>query len=330
MRKIALEEHYENEIQRRYDEEALRDNPFPATADATRAEYLMNLFDAPLEEHRIPTMDKLGIDIQVISPNAQAVQFLSDAKRAVEMAQDINDMSYDIVKQNPKRFRAFALLPMQDPKAAADELRKRVTRQGFVGGFIHGQTGLGDYPYYDDVCYDVLWDVMEELDVPLYIHPRSPEADQIKNLKDCDELLGNTWNWGYVTATLVLRMVFCGVFEKHPDLKVVIGHMGETLPYCLERLDEGYTCRRLWEKGRIPKVPSYYLKRNLYIAASGGYRPETMRCAIRALGVDKIVFGTDYPHFPTETAVAQLEACDLSQEEMEAICYKNAERLLKL
>ena len=89
---------------------------------------------------------------------------------------------------------------------------------------------------------------MTELDIPIYIHPRSPEADQVRAFDGCDELLGNTWDWGFVTGTLVLRMVFNGVFERFPELKVVIGHMGETIPYCLRRLDEGYECRRLWER----------------------------------------------------------------------------------
>ncbi len=330
MRKIAVEEHFENDKFRQFDKEAMEGNGFPATADDQRARYLQELFDAPVNEHRIPTMDRLGIDIQIVSTNAQAVQYLRDAGRAVEMAAQINEIAQDFVAQAPQRLKAMAVLPMQDPAAAANELKRCVLEKHFVGGFIHGQTGLGDYPYYDDPCYDVLWDQMEALDVPLFIHPRSPEADQVRAFKGCEELLGNTWDWGFVTGTLVLRMVFNGVFERHPKLKVAIGHMGETLPYCLKRLDEGYECRRLWEQGKIKNPPSYYLKRNLYIATSGGYRPETMACAIEALGVDKILFGTDYPHFPTEEAVAQLENCRLNKTELEHICYKNAETLFHL
>lgn len=330
MRKIAVEEHFENEMFRQFDRDAMAGNPFPATADAQRAQYLKDLFDAPVTEHRIPVMDKYDIAVQIISPNTQAVQYLHDSSQAVMMAMKVNDMTEGFVNQAPERFRGLALLPMQDPQAAAKELERCINEKKFVGGFVHGQTGLGDYPYYDDGCYDVLWKKMEELDVPLYIHPRSPEPDQIKAFDGCDELLGNTWDWGFVTGTLVLRMVFNGVFERFPNLKVAIGHMGETIPYCLKRLDEGYECRRLWEQGKITNPPSFYLKRNLYIAASGGYRPETMACAIEALGLDKILFGTDYPHFPTEMAVDQLGQCRLNKGELEAICYKNAERLFKL
>lgn len=330
MRKIAVEEHYENDIFRQLDKEALTGNPFPVTADEQRAKYLKDLFDAPVTEHRIPSMDRFDIAVQIVSPNTQAVQYIQDADRAVEMAVKVNDMTEDFVNQAPDRFRGFALLPMQDPKRAVMEVERCVCEKKFVGAFIHGQTGNGDYPYYDDRCYDVLWKTLEDLDIPLYIHPRSPEPDQIKAFDGCGELLGNTWHWGYVTGTIILRMVFNGVFERFPNLKVVIGHMGETIPYCLNRLDEGYQCRRLWEQGKISNPPSYYLKRNLYIATSGGYRPETMDCAIQALGIDKILFGTDYPHFPTESAMEQLEQCRLNKTELEAICYKNAERLFKL
>lgn len=330
MRKIAVEEHFENEIFRQLDQEALKGNPFPVTADEQRANYLKQLFDAPVAEHRIPTMDKFDIAVQIVSPNTQAVQYLKDADRAVAVAVQVNDMTEAFVVQAPDRFRGLAVLPMQDPERAARELERCVHEKKFVGAFIHGQTGLGDYPYYDDPCYDLLWKRLEALDVPLYIHPRSPEPDQIKAFDGCDELLGNTWDWGFVTGTLVLRMVFNGVFERFPNLKVVIGHMGETIPYCLKRLDEGYECRRLWEQGKITSPPSHYLKRNLYIATSGGFRPETMACAVEALGIDKILFGTDYPHFPTEMAVEQLEQCRLTKGELEAICSKNAERLFKL
>lgn len=330
MRKIAVEEHIENPAFRQFDTEAMQNVPFPATADAVRAKYLENLFDAPIAEHRIPTMDKYNIGIQLISPNAQAVQYEHDKEKAVDFAVKINDMTQEFINQAPDRLKGMAVLPMQNPEAAAHELERCVKEKGFVSAFIHGQTGLGEYPYYDDPVYDVVWAKMTELDVPIYIHPRSPEADQVRAFDGCDELLGNTWDWGFVTGTLVLRMVFNGVFERFPELKVVIGHMGETIPYCLRRLDEGYECRRLWERRKICNPPSYYLKRNLYVATSGGYRPETMACAIEALGIDKILFGTDYPHFPTETAVRQLEECRLTKDELEQICYKNAERLFKI
>lgn len=328
MRKIAVEEHYENELFRQFDRES--GYVFAATADEQRAQYLKDLFDAPVEAHRIPAMDKNDIAVQIVSPNTQAVQYAHDREQAVEKAIKVNDITERFVAQAPERFRGLAILPMQDPQKAALELERCIKEKNFAGAFIHGQTGLGDYPYYDDCCYDVVWKKLEDLDAPIYIHPRSPEPDQVKAFDGCEALLGNTWNWGFVTGTLVLRMVFNGVFERFPNLKVVIGHMGETIPYCLKRLDEGYECRRLWEQGKITNPPSYYLKRNLYIAASGGYRPETMACAIDALGVDKILFGTDYPHFPTEMAVDQLEQCKLTKAELEAICYKNAERLFKL
>ena len=136
------------------------------------------------------------------------------------MAAQINEIAQDFVAQAPQRLKAMAVLPMQDPAAAANELKRCVLEKHFVGGFIHGQTGLGDYPYYDDPCYDVLWIRWRALDVPLFIHPRSPEADQVRAFKGCEELLGNTWDWGFVTGTLVLRMCLTAFLNAHPKLKV--------------------------------------------------------------------------------------------------------------
>ncbi|MBO5999930.1 MAG: amidohydrolase [Lachnospiraceae bacterium] len=330
MKKIALEEHFETALDRELDKEAMKDFVFPMTADAERGKYLADLFDLPFEEHRFPVMDRGEIAVQIISPNCQAVQFAHDSKRAVEMAVLINDEAAELAAGSGGRLKAFAVLPMQDPAAAAAELEKRVKEQGFVGAFVQGQTGLGDYPYYDDPVYDPVRDKLEELDLPFYIHPRNPKAEEVQSLAGREEMLANTWNWGYVTGTLALRMVFGGVFAKHPGLKVIIGHMGETIPYVLARLDEGFTCRGLLEKGALPELPSYYIKKNIYITTSGGWNPETMRCAISAIGADHIMFAADYPHFVQEQAISQIEGAGLSEEEMAAICWQNAERILHL
>ena len=330
MKKIALEEHFETQLDRELDKEAMAGFDFPMTADAARGKYLADLFDAPFAEHRFKVMDQGEIAVQVISPNCQAVQFEHDAKRAVEMAVLINDEAAEMVSRSGGRLKAFAVLPMQDPAAAARELEKRVREQGFVGGFVQGQTGLGEYPYYDDPFYDPVWDRLEELDLPFYIHPRNPKAEEVQSLAGREEMLANTWNWGYVTGTLALRMVFGGVFMKHPGLKVMIGHMGETIPYVLARLDEGFTCRGLLEKGMLQELPSFYIRRNIYITTSGGWNPETMRCAISAIGADHILFAADYPHFVQEQAVAQIDNAGLSEDEMADICYRNAERILHL
>lgn len=327
MKKIALEEHFKYEIFEQYDEEAMEGNKFPALTDPARRKMLNQRFYKPVSTHRLPDMDAHNVAIHIISPDTRFVQSTLDAKKAVEVARIVNDKAYEFVNQAPERFRAFAILPMQDPEAAVEELRFRIKEQGFVGAFVHGHT---HFSYYDEEKYDPIWSALEELDVPLYIHPSNPEADQIRIYDGYDELLGNTWNWGYVVATHVLRIVFGGVFERHPKAKLMIGHMGETLPYVLGRLDEGYQGRKIWEKGRISNPPSFYIKRNVYLTTSGGYRPESMHCAIESMGAEHVLFAIDYPHFPTDEAVKQIENCGLSQEEMELVYYKNAERLLKL
>ncbi len=327
MKKIGLEEHFHNNIFYEYDKEAYADNTFPNLSDPERFEKVLRpVLEAPLQAHRIPVMDKNDIRMHIISPNTCAIQYLTDAAKAVEWARVSNDAAAALVAQAPDRLRAYAILPMQDPVAAAVELRFRVEKQGFVGAFVFGSTL---FSYYDDLKYDIVWQTLEALDVPMYLHVANPEADQIRMYEGCYGLLGNTWNWGCVAATHALRLVFNGVFERHPGAKLILGHMGEMLPYVLGRLDEGFECRR-GENGQMANPPSFYIKRNVYIATSGAFRPETLRCAIDAMGIDKIMFATDYPHFPTEKAVAQIENSGISAVEKEAIYYRNAERVFHL
>ena len=142
MRKIAVEEHMENPAFRQFDTEAMQNVPFPATADAVRAKYLENLFDAPIAEHRIPTMDKYNIGIQLISPNAQAVQYEHNRDKAVEFAVKINDMTEEFISQAPDRLKGMAVLPMQDPNAAAEELERDVSKKKVL--LVHLSMGRQD------------------------------------------------------------------------------------------------------------------------------------------------------------------------------------------
>lgn len=328
MKKIAIEEHFHNDVFLEYDEKTFAGSTFPNLNNSAREKDVLGpIWQAPVQDHRLPVMDKYDIEMQIISPNTQAVQSTKDPIKALEMAHHINDLAMELVQKAPTRLRAFALLPMQNPQGAVEELRLRVKEQGFVGAFVHGHT---NFSYYDEIQYNPVWEALQELDVPLYMHVTNPEPDQIRMYEGYEELLGNTWNWGYVATTHALRIIFGGVFERFPGAKLILGHMGETLPYMLGRLDEGYECRRVWEKGRISSPPSTYMKKNLYVAASGGYNPEAMRCAIDALGMDKVMFATDYPHYATDRAVAQIESSKLSQAEMEAVCDKNAQRIFRI
>lgn len=328
MRKIAVEEHYETTMFDHYLPDITARLNFPNLFNPEHfKERLAGIIHAPPEQDRLPVMDRNGIAIQVLSSGTWVVQNLPDPAEAVKVSRQINDLLHELISQYPDRFRGFAMLPMQDVDAAVTELRRCVTELGFVGVMLNGPT---NFTYYDDPRFDPFWAALQELDVPMCIHPANPPADQISIYDGYPELLGNTWNWGYHTATHVLRIMFGGVFDRFPGVQMIVCHMGEGLPYLLGRMDEGYDARKVKALGRMAHHPSYYFRHNLYINTSGGFRPEAMACAISALGCDRILFANDYPHFPTATSVAQVEACALTHEQREMIYFKNAERLFRV
>jgi len=325
MRKIAFEEHVGlgefSDVSR---EQAQR-LAFPNLSDPTRqANFLGPLMDAEPEVHRIPTMDKCGLDVQVLSAGGGVVQNDLDTARAIRMAKYANEKVYKMTQKYPDRFKAVAVLPMQDPAASVDELQRCVEEFGFIGVMQHGPT---NYHYYDEPQFEPVWAALEKYRIPLYIHAASPEADQIRMYEGYSELLGNTWNWNVFAATHALRIIFSGLFDRHPDAMLMLGHMAEGLPYFLGRLDEGYDCRNTKALGRMAHEPSYYIKRNILMTTSGGWSPEAMHCAIEAIGAEHIFFANDYPHFPLETSMAQIDACNLTQEQLDLIYHGNAERL---
>lgn len=337
MKKIGIEEHVAFPPIAEIEDAVMQADGFPSLFDPDR---MVDTLGGPMNEqdptvYRFPTMDENEIAIQILSIGGIPLQRTTDPEAAIKLAMSANDYVAGLVADHPDRFFGFGALPMQDPEAAVKEIERCVNELGFVGFMLHGPTvlmqdGKRVFSYYDEDRYDIVWAKLAELDTPLYFHVSSPEADQIRVYDGYDELLGNTWNWGYYGATQALRCVFGGVFERHPNAKLILGHMGESLPYLLGRLDEGYDCRRVWKKGRMTQPPSYYFKRNIYVTTSGGYYPETLSCAISALGIDKILFANDYPHYPTETSVKQVEDCPITDEQKQAIYWDNAVRLFKL
>jgi 2,3-dihydroxybenzoate decarboxylase len=328
MKRIAVEEHISVKAFESLAAEQSARLKFPNLSDPDRMANTLGpvMFLEP-SVHRIPEMDKYGIDIQVLSVGGGAVQNDLDAARAVANARYANDVVYETIRQYPDRFYGFGLLAMQDPAAAVQELERCVKELGFVGIMLHGAT---NFSYYDEPQYYPIWAKLEELGVPLYLHVGNPEADQIRMYDGYPEILGNTWNWGVVGATHALRIMFGGVFDRYPGAQLILGHMGESLPYLLGRLDEGYDCRGVKKMGRMAHHPSYYMKNNIYITTSGGFQPEAMICAIMGIGVERILFANDYPHYSLTQTMAQMEACPLTDEQFELIYHGNAERLLKL
>jgi 2,3-dihydroxybenzoate decarboxylase len=277
------------------------------------------------EEFRIPFMDEAGISVQVLSTTSPGIQGLEDAGAAAVAAIKANDTQAEIIRRHPDRFAGLAALPTQDPTAAADELERAVTQLGFKGAMVQGHTNGA---YLDEDQFQVLWERAEALQVPICLHIAEPPARSRSLCEGHPELMGPIWSWGVEAATHALRIIGAGIFDVFPNATLVLGHLGESLPYLLGRLDEGYG---MAVKGKILLRPfSDYFKKNIFVNTSGRYNPEALECAVSALGADRVLLAADYPYVLPSTAVQQVERSHLSDSDKEAVYHGNAERLLRL
>ncbi len=310
---IALEEHY-------YDAEVARHfrggDPSPATRQ--RLEDLGTL--------RLKEMDEAGIDVQVISHGAPATQRL-DAQTAVPLARQANDRLHEAVRTHPDRFAGFAALPTADPRAAADELERAVTKLGFKGAMVHGPT---NGVFFDDKRFWPIFERAQALDVPLYVHPSVPhpavvEAYYKDYLKDFPSLLTAAWGFTVETATQGIRLVLSGVFDAYPRVKIILGHLGESLPFSLWRIDMA-----LAREGNRPASFRQYFCEHFYITTSGNFSNPALLCCIMEMGVDRILFSVDYPFVENKPGTKWMESVPLCAEDREKILSGNAKRLLKM
>ena len=329
MKKIALEEHWfhplNDEIRVEF-KERTKSTSY-SNSDFFRKYAHPKMTTEGFEEYRIKEMDENGVDIQILSHQYPGIQGILHAGEAISKAKIINDDMAAIIRKYPSRFRGFATLPMQDPKAAADELERTVKEYGFLGALINGHTNS---EFLDEDKFRIVWKRAVELGVPIYLHAFDPIPDQIKVYNGYPAMLGPSWSWNIDTATHVMRIIYSGLFEEMPEATLIIGHMGEFLPYMQARIDEGYFQTGGAKTWKIDKNPSYYYKKNVMITTSGLWNPETMICAIGALGADRIMFSIDYPFVKSSDAVAQVENTPLSLEDKEKIYYGNAAKLFGL
>lgn len=281
-----------------------------------------------LAESRLRTMDAAGVDVQVLSALAHVVQEI-EPERSIGVSRALNDRMAATVEARPDRFRAFATLPMSAPEAAVTELRRGVEELGFVGAMIHGQTnGL----FLDHPSFDPLLAGAEQLDVPIYLHPAPPPPvvfDAYFSGLDPDVAAGLStagWGWHAECGMHVLRMVVSGVFERHPALQVIVGHMGEGLPFSLARADDMLSGLVRKHDATVAET----LHRNLHITTSAYTTVAPLQCALTVLGVDRIMFSVDHPFADSAHGTAFLQSAPLSPADREKIAHGNAERLLRL
>ncbi len=322
-RKIALEEHF-----------AIEDTLLDSSGflgDDVWEELSARLLDK--DGRRLKQMDAHGIETMILSLNAPAVQAVPDREQARDLARKANDFLAETVAATPGRYEAFAALPMQDPEMAIEELQRCIKTLGFVGALVNGFSEV-DEPdtavYYDLSHYWPFWDAVEKLDVPFYLHPRNPLPSMSHIYTGHPWLLGPTWAFGQETAVHALRLMASGLFDEHPRLSIVLGHMGEGIPYSLWRTDN----RNAWTK----KAPGYpakrriadYFQENFYITTSGNFRTPALVDAMMEIGSDRILFSADWPFENVDHAAIWFDNAEISESDREKIGRGNARRLFKL
>ena len=318
MKKIALEEHFLCPELLDYWEPTVAGVP-----DAVASRLRRQLLD--FDDERLNEMDGAQIERALLSIAGPGVQAEPDVPKAVRLAQAANDTLARQIQKRPTRYGGFAHLAMQDPKAAADELERCVRQLGMQGAMIDGHT-FGQY--LDEPQFHVFWERAEALKAPIYLHPADPES-MYPALRGHLKLKRATWEWTMETATHALRLVFAGTFERYPGARLILGHLGETLPYLLWRLDSRVRILYgLSEEMRLP--PSEYIKRNIVLTNSGMCSIEPTLCAISAMGEDNVMFSVDYPFESTEVAHEFIENADLTDDLRAKLCHRNAERLFGL
>lgn len=289
-----------------------------------------------IQDTRLGLMDKHGIETMILSLNAPAVQGITDRQKAIDISRKANDVLAEECAKRPDRFRAFAALPLQDPDAAAEELNRTVKDLGFVGALANGfsqaaEHGNGqDLLYYDLPQYRSFWAEVARLDVPFYLHPRNPLAQDARIYDGHPWLLGPTWAFAQETAVHALRLMGSGLFDEFPSLQIILGHMGEGIPYMLWRIDY----RNAWVK--LPKTyPAKrkfveYFTENFHVTTSGNFRTQTLIDAILELGSERIMFSTDWPFENIDHAADWFDVTSISEPDRIKIGRTNARKLFKL
>ena len=286
-----------------------------------------------IEGRRLEEMDRHGVELMILSLNAPSIQALWNRQEADEVARRSNDALAEWVEKHPSRFRGFAALPLQDVDMACRELERCVKDLGFVGTLVNGFSQI-DEPetahYYDLPQYRPFWDVVAELDVPFYLHPRNPLPSMAQIYEGHPWLMGPTWAFGQETAVHALRLMACGIFDDHPDLQIILGHMGEGLPFSIWRCDN----RNGWT-GAPPGYPAKrkfadYLQDNFYITTSGNFRTQALINTMLEVGADRILFSADWPFENISHAAEWFDTCTISEADRRKIGRTNSVQLFGL
>lgn len=281
-------------------------------------------------EERLREMDRAGIEVAVLSLAADAVQGIPDPVRAVETARAANDALAEIVAGGPDRFAGFAALAMQDPREASAELERAVRSLGFCGALVNGYSDLGDAltgVYYDGDEYLPFWTTAAELGVPVYLHPRNPLPGQRQAYQGREELLGPSWAFAVETATHALRLITSGLFDRVPGLQIILGHLGEQVPFAIDRLEKKLA---LNPRVKLDKPPTQVLREHFHVTTSGNNHTPSLKGVIEQMGAERVMFSVDYPFDSMADSAAWFDGLTLDGATRAKIGRENAVRLLRL
>ncbi|CAG8894923.1 unnamed protein product [Penicillium egyptiacum] len=286
---------------------------------------------------RLDFAERHGVGLQILSYTAPGVQDIWDAKDAQALAVEINDYIAEKVKAHPDRFAAFATLSMHDPQEAAAELRRCVTQHGFLGALVNDTQRAGadgdDMIFYDNEKWDVFWATCTELDVPLYLHPRNPTGTIYDKLwADRKWLIGPPLSFAQGVSLHVLGMVTNGVFDRHPKLQVILGHLGEHIPFDMWRINHWFEDRKkmLGLAETCKRTIREYFAENLWITTSGHFSTTTLNFCMAEVGADRILFSIDYPFETFGDACDWFDSAEMSNTDRLKIGRENAKKLFKL
>lgn len=301
---------------------------FYMSSPSERAQHIMNCL-TDMDALRLRHMDEAGVDVQVLALTSPGVQVMDPAV-AVEFARQSNDFLADAIRRHPKRLAGMLAVAPQDPAAAAKEIERGVTQLGIHAVVINSHT-QGEY-----LSDTKFWDIFaaaEAHDTPIYLHPNALPAPMYGLFKECG-LDGAIYGFGVETGLHALRIITAGVFDRFPKLKMILGHMGEALPFWAYRLDymHGATVRsKRYESVKpLQRKPSDYLRENFYITNSGVAWEPAIKFTQQFMGVDRVLYAMDYPYQYAPEEVDRLDAMDMSLEDKKQFFQLNAQKLFKL
>ena len=331
LRKIALEEHFghpslfmrDNDGRFETREEALIGHLGPEYFEMVQRRLL------DFDDTRLKAMDESGVEKVLLSLTTFGIQAIADRSQAQSAAHTVNDYLAEHVKAHPSRLAGMASLAMHDAEQAARELERCVTKLGFKGVMVNGYSQVDtedNLLYLDDARMTPLWEALVALDVPLYIHPR-PSHNAVQ-YDSHPELTGAAWGFAPETATHALRIVYSGLFDRFPTAKLVLGHLGEGLPFLAWRIQHGINFSPNGRKTK--KRLEDYLADNIWVTTSGNFSTQALHCTMLTMGADRILFAADYPYEDYAEAGNFIDTVAIGESDRRKIAYGNAEALYKL